>query len=342
MLRLARQFHVERGEPDRWRIISPAQAYHGATMGTLALTGRRGIQDPFGEYLAATSHIGPITARDDPDGSRALDELDHVLEEVGPESVAAFVCEPVGAAALPASSPSEAFWVGLDERRRRHGFLVCFDEIVTAIGRTGSWFAYEQLPIVPDIVTVGKGLGAGYAPLAATLCQAHVFDALASGSKTFEHGHTWDGAPLPCAVGLAVLDQLNSRKLVERVRERGRSLRDELEQAVGGLSMVREVRGRGFLLGIELVDPRDGQSLLPPWIDVADLVDDTCEREGLLVTSSHSSKDGMVGDQTLLAPSFSATDSELSEMVRRLAGALSNVEETVRARLGRGEQEGPR
>jgi adenosylmethionine-8-amino-7-oxononanoate aminotransferase len=232
--------------------------------------------------------------------------------------------------------------VGLDERRRRHGFLVCFDEIVTAIGRTGSWFAYEQLPIVPDIVTVGKGLGAGYAPLAATLCQAHVFDALASGSKTFEHGHTWDGAPLPCAVGLAVLDQLNSRKLVERVRERGRSLRDELEQAVGGLSMVREVRGRGFLLGIELVDPRDGQSLLPPWIDVADLVDDTCEREGLLVTSSHSSKDGMVGDQTLLAPSFSATDSELSEMVRRLAGALSNVEETVRARLGRGEQEGPR
>ena len=338
MVRLARQFHVDRGEPDRWRIVSPAQAYHGATMGALALTGRPGVQAPFEDYLASTLHIGPIAARDDPDGSRALGELDRVLEAAGPERVAAFVCEPVGAAAMPAATASDAFWKGLDERRRRHGFLVCFDEIVTGTGRTGTWFAYEQLPVVPDIVTVGKGLGAGHAPLAATLCQGHVFDALAAGSKTFEHGHTWDGAPLPCAVGLAVLDQLTSRRLVERVRERGPGLRDELERAVGGLAMVREVRGRGLLLGVELVDPRDGSSLLPPWIDVAELVDDTCEREGLLVTSSHSSKDGMVGDQTLLAPAFIATDAELAEMVERFATALAHVETAVRERLARGAQ----
>jgi adenosylmethionine-8-amino-7-oxononanoate aminotransferase len=332
MMRLARQYHVERGEPERWRFVSPAQAYHGATMGTLSLTGRLGLQSPFENYLANTLHIGPLSTREDPDGTRALGELDRVLEDT-PESVAAFVCEPVGAAAQPAATPADAFWQGLDERRRRYGFLVCFDEVVAGIGRTGTWFAYEQLPIVPDIVTVGKGLGAGYAPLAATLCQAHVFEALAAGSMEFEHGHTWDGAPLPCAVGLAVLDQLVSRKLVERVRARGPRLRDELEQAVGSLAMVREVRGRGFLLGVELVDPRDGRSLLPPWIDAAELVDDTCERAGLLVTSSHSSKDGMVGDQTLLAPAFCATDTDLAEMVERFANALAAVERTIMDRL---------
>lgn len=335
MLRLARQFHVDRGEPDRWRIVSPAQAYHGATMGTLALTGRPGLQTPFEDYLASTLHIGPIMARDDPDGTRALGELDRVLEATGPSTVAAFVCEPVGAAALPASTASDSFWKGLHERRRRHGFLVCFDEIVTGIGRTGTWFAYEQIPIVPDVVTIGKGLGAGYAPLAATLCQAHVFETIAAGSKEFEHGHTWDGAPLPCAVGLAVLDYLASRSLVERVRERGPRLREELEHAVNGRTLVREVRGRGFLLGVEIVDPRDGRSLLPPWIDVAELIDSTCERQGLLVTSSHSSLDGMVGDQTLLAPAFTATDTDLAEMIARFAAALAQVEHEVRDRLER-------
>jgi adenosylmethionine-8-amino-7-oxononanoate aminotransferase len=329
MLRLVRQYHIDRGQPGRWRFISPAQAYHGATMGALALTGRPSLRRPFDEYLAPYLHIRPSTWRFDPTGRAALDELDHVIEEAGPETIAGFVCEPVGGAALPGYSPPELFWRGLAERRERHGFLVCFDEVVTGMGRTGSWFAYQQLPIVPDVLSAGKGLGAGYAPLAATLCRQHVYDAVAAGSGEFEHGHTWDGAPLPCAVGLAVLGQLAERCLIERVRERGPGLRDELERAVGGRRMVGEVRGRGFLLGVELVDPRDSQSLLPPSLDVAELVDQTCADHGVLVTSSHSSADGMVGDQTLLAPAFTSTDAELAEMLERFAGALTEVERQV-------------
>jgi adenosylmethionine-8-amino-7-oxononanoate aminotransferase len=334
MLRLVRQYHVDRGEPGRWRFISPAQAYHGATMGTLALTGRHSLQHPFEEYLAPHLHIQPTRWRSDPAGRAALDELDQVIAEAGPETIAGFVCEPVGGMSLPGYSLPEGFWRGLAERRERHGFLVCFDEVVSGMGRTGSWFAYQQLPIVPDVVSAGKGLGAGYAPLAATLCRQQVYDALAAGSGEFEHGHTWDAAPLPCAVGLAVLDQLAGRGLVERVRERGPGLRDELERAVGGLRMVREVRGRGFLLGVELADPRDGHSLLPAGIDAAELVDQTCAEHGLLVTSSHSSPDGMVGDQVLLAPAFTSTDAELAEMVERFAGALAEVEQRVERALG--------
>jgi adenosylmethionine-8-amino-7-oxononanoate aminotransferase len=333
-LRLVRQYHVERGEPQRWRIISPAQAYHGATLATLALSGRPALQRPFSKYLSPHLHIAPSTRRFDPTGQAALDELDRRLEEAGPETVAAFFCEPISAAALPAYSPPDAFWEGLAERRERHGFLVVFDEVVAGMGRVGSWFAYQQLPVRPDVVTAGKGLGAGYAPLAAVLCEEHVFGALAAGSREFEHGHTWDGAPLPCAVGLAVLDRLIEERLVERVAERGPSLRVELEEAVDGLGLVGEVRGRGFLLGIELVDPRDGESFVPAELHVADLVDQVAYEHGVLVTSTHSTPDGYTGDQTLLAPAYTSTDPELAEMIERVASALADVERRLKNVLG--------
>ena len=332
-LRLIRQYHVDRGEPSRWRIISPAQAYHGALMGALALTGRRSLQQPYGDYLPGHLHIAPATWRFDPTGQAALEELDRLLETAGPATVAAFFCEPVSAAALPGYTPPDSFWEGVAERRERHGFLVCFDEVVTGMGRTGSWFAGQQLPIEPDIVTGGKGLGAGYAPLAATLCKDHVYQALADGSRNFEHGHTWDGAPLPCAVGLAVLDTLVERGLVERVRTRGPSLRDEFEQALSGSEIVKEVRGRGFLLGVELIDPRDGESFLPDELDAASLVDQKAFEHGLLVTSTHSTADGYTGDQTLLAPAFVATDQELAEMVERFAVTVADVERAVKRSL---------
>src|SRR4029453_9817945 len=150
------------------------------------------------------------------------------------------------AAALPAYSPPERFWHGLAERREERGFLVCLDEVVTGVGRAGSWLAAHQLPIEPDIVAVGKGLGAGYAPLGAVLVRQEVYDAIDRGSREFGLGHTGDGAPLPSAVGLAVLDLIEERALVDRVRDRGPGLRDELSEALPGSKIVKEVRGRGF------------------------------------------------------------------------------------------------
>ena len=335
-LRLARQYHVDRGESSRWQVISPAQAYHGATMATLALSGRPSIREPYGPYLSTHHHIPPSTPRFDPTGQEALDALDSALEAAGPENVAAFFCEPISAAALPAYSPPTLFWEGLKERRVRHGFLVCFDEIVTGMGRTGRWFAYQGLPIEPDIVTIGKMLGAGYAPLAAVLCREHVYAVLAEGSKEFDLGHTWDGAPLPCSVGLAVLDYLAEHELVDRVAQRGPSLREQLSSAIGENAMVAEVRGEGFLLGVEYVDPRDGESLLPDTIDVAALIDTTALDHELLVLSARSSTDGFAGDQTVIAPAFTSTDEELAEMIERFAGVVTEVEDVVRQMLADG------
>ncbi len=337
-LQLARLYQVELGRSERWRVISMAQSYHGSTMGTLALSGRRALQEPYEPYLSPHLHVPPSTWRFDPTGEAALQELDRLLEQAGPETIAAFFCEPVGGAALPGHVAPDLFWEGLARRREEHGFLICFDEVVSGMGRTGTWLAAHQLPIEPDIVAVGKALGAGYAPLGGVLCRAHVYGAIDRGSREFDLGHTWDGAPLSTAVGLAVMDRLVERDLVTRVRERGPSLRDELEGALSGSEIVRDVRGRGFLLGFELVDPRDGTSFLPDELDAAELVDDVAFEHGLLVTSTHSQADGFAGDQTLLAPAYTSTDAELGEMLERLAATIADVEDTVKQALSGGSR----
>ena len=332
-IQLARTYHVERGEPDRWQVISPAQAYHGPTMETLALTGRPGLQGPFGPYLPHHLHIPPSTWRFDPTGEAALEALDRALDEAGPGNISAFFCEAISGAALPAYTPPLRFWEGLAERRERHGFLVCFDEVVTGGGRTGSWFAGAETACAPDIIATAKGLGAGYAAIGAVLCREHVYQAVASGSRRFSLGHTWDGAPLACAVGLAVLEALRSERLIERVRDRGPSLRDELASALSDIPLVHEVRGHGYLLGVEYVDPRDGESFLPPELRVAGRIDNAAFERDLITLSTQPTRDGYAGDQSLFAPAFTTTDDELAEMVSRFADTVRHVADEVESEL---------
>jgi adenosylmethionine-8-amino-7-oxononanoate aminotransferase len=332
-VQLARSYHVERGEPDRWQVISPAQAYHGPTMETLALTGRPGLQGPFGPYLPRHLHIPPSTWRFDPSGEAALEALDRALEESGSGTVSAFFCEPISAAALPAYTPPRRFWEGLAERRERHGFLVLFDEVVTGVGRTGRWFAGAGTECAPDIIATAKGLGAGYVAIGALLVKEHVYDAIARGSRRFTLGHTWDGAPLACAVGLAVLHAMRSEGLVDRVRDRGAKLLEELGAAMNGIPMVREVRGHGYLLGVSFVDPRDGDSLLPRELRVGARIDGAAFERGLIVLSTQPTRDGYAGDQTLFAPPFTASDEELAEMVSRFGDTVRHVAEEVEREL---------
>jgi adenosylmethionine-8-amino-7-oxononanoate aminotransferase len=332
-LQLARSYHVERREPDRWQVISPAQAYHGPTMETLALTGRPGLHGPFGPYLPHHLHIPPSTWRFDPTGQAALDALDEALDEAGPGAVSAFFCEPISGAALPAYTPPPRFWQGLAERRDRHGFLVLFDEVVTGVGRTGRWFAGAGTDCTPDIIATAKGLGAGYVAIGAVLVRDHVYEAIARGSRRFTLGHTWDGAPLACGVGLAVLEAVRSEGLVERVRDRGTTLLEELGAALNGIPMVREVRGHGFLLGVSFVDPRDGRSFLPRELRVAARIDEAALERDLILLSTQPTRDGYAGDQTLFAPPFTTTDEELAEMVARFADTVRHVADGVEREL---------
>jgi adenosylmethionine-8-amino-7-oxononanoate aminotransferase len=170
-------------------------------------------------------------------------------------------------------------------------------------------------------------------PLGAVLCRRHVYEALEQGSREFDLGHTWDGAPLSTAVGLRVLDLLVERELVDRVADRGPALLEELRSALEPFDIVKEVRGRGFLLGFELVDPRDGESFLPDDLDAASMIDDIALEHGVLVTSTHPQADGFAGDQTLVAPAYVSTDDELAQMVERIAATVSDVERRVKSSL---------
>jgi adenosylmethionine-8-amino-7-oxononanoate aminotransferase len=201
------------------------------------------------------------------------------------------------------------------------------------MGRTGSWFAADRLPLTPDIIATAKGLGAGYTAIGAALCHQRVYDAVAGGSRRFTLGHTWDGAPLPCAVGVAVIDALKRENLIEHVAQRGARLREELEAALADVSLVKEVRGHGYLLGIEYVDPRDGESFLPTDLKVAGRIDDRALERGLVVLSTQPTGDGYAGDQSLFAPSFTTGEDDLAEMVSRFAGVVHDVAAEVEREL---------
>ncbi|MAS07737.1 MAG: hypothetical protein CL534_24040 [Ahrensia sp.] len=333
-LRMVRSYHVDKGDSGRHLVVSPAQSYHGASIATFGLTGRPGLQEPYGPYIQQQEHIKPSTWLFDTSGETALKELDAILERVGGE-VAAFLIEPVSAASLPGYSPPESFWHGLEERRRKYGFLVWFDEVVTGMGRTGTYFAAEQMPIKPDVITTAKGLGAGFFPVGAMLVQEHVYQAVAAGSRSFEPGHTWDGVPVSCAAGSAVIAHLRKEGLVDSVRERGPKFLEALRSALDGFDLVREVRGRGFLLGVSYVDPSDGSSLLDPSLRVARRIDEAALENSMLIYSTQPTGDGMAGDQTLLAPAFTSTDSDLDQIVERLAKSIAQVEREVKDDLAR-------
>src|SRR6266705_2231496 len=206
------------------------------------------------------------------------------------------------------------------------------DRTVTGVQTCALPISAEKLPLVPDIIATAKGLGAGYAAIGAVIFTDHVYQAFAKGSRRFTLGHTWDGAPMSCAVGLKVLEVLRSEQLLERVRAGGPRLRDELSAALAGIPMVREVRGHGFLLGVEYVDPRDGKSFLPPALGVARRIDLTAMEMGVIVYSTMPTRDGFAGDQTLFAPPFTTPEDDLGEMVVRFA-------RTVRAVAGSVERE---
>jgi adenosylmethionine-8-amino-7-oxononanoate aminotransferase len=322
-IRLARSYQVERGEESRWRFVTVAQAYHGSTIATLALTGRPALQWPYAPYLPDFLHVPPVDDRTDPAGSAALEQLERTILDTGPETIAAFYCEPVSAAAAPAWGPPPEFFAGLAELRHKYGFLVVFDEVVTGLGRTGTLFAADQLPIKPDIITTAKGLSGGYAPMGAVLTTQEVYDAVASGSRDFSHGHTFNGYPLGCAIALAVLDRLEQDRLIERVAAEGPRFLEILQDAVADLALVQDVRGRGFLFGVTYRD--DEGVFLEQSLRFARRIDVAALEERLLIYSMQPTADGYQADQTMLAPVYTTTEDDFREMAARLARAIERV-----------------
>ena len=330
-LKLARQYFLEIGQPERYRFVARRQSYHGNTLGALAVGGNAMRQAPYKPLLMdAASHIAPCYAyrdqRDDetPEayGLRVANELETELLRLGPETVAAFIAEPVVGATLGSAPPAPGYFRRIREICDQYGVLFIADEIMCGGGRCGAMFAISDEGVAPDIITVAKGLGGGYQPIGAMLSAGHIADALKLGSGGFQHGHTYLGHPIACAAALAVQKTLRSDNLLAAVSRQGQRLMAGLEAKLGQHPNVGDIRGRGLLQGIELVTNRDTKTPFDPALKLNQRVKAEAMARGVVVYPMLGTIDGVHGDHIVLAPPFIATDAEIDEIIEAVAAAI--------------------
>ena len=332
-LKLARQYHLERGDKARARIIARKPSYHGNTLGALAVGGHAGRRAPFAPMLMDVEHIDAAYAyRLQRDGEseadfaqRLADQLETRIVELGPETVAAFVAEPVVGASLGSQPAPEGYFKRVREICDRHGVLLIADEVMCGMGRTGSLFALEQEGICADITTMAKGLGAGYQPIAAVMARESVIDAIMAGSGNLWNGHTYMSHAVATAGALAVLQEVESRDLLGAVRTRGQQLEAALHERFGQHAHVGDIRGRGLFWSIELVAERDGKTPFDVSRNIAGKVQRAAMDAGMICYPSQGCADGTAGDHILLAPAFTSPPEEIDLIVQMLGEAVDKV-----------------
>ena len=332
-LKLVRQHFVERGEPGRTHFIARRMSYHGNTLGALAVGGHLQRRAMYAPMLMAATHIAPCHAyrfrlhgeSEEAYGQRAADELEAEILRVGASRVAAFVAEPVVGATLGCAPAVPGYFARIREICDRHGVLFVADEVMCGMGRCGTLFAIEHDGVCPDLITLGKGLGAGYAPIGATLASERVVAPLEAGSGMLANGHTYMSHPVACAASLAVLEVMERDRLVERSRDQGQRLRAALEARFGAHPNVGDIRGRGLFHALELVADRSTKRPFARSRRIAERLKAAGLAHGLVCYPSSGAADGELGDHVLLAPSCLITDAEIATLVERLAAALADA-----------------
>ena len=329
-LKLARQYFVETGQNSRAHFVGRRQSYHGNTLGALAVGGNAWRRAQFAPLLIDVEHIAPCYAyRDRKEGEseneygqRVAGELEETIERLGPGKVIAFVAETVVGATLGAVPAVPGYFRRIREVCDRHGVLLIFDEVMCGMGRTGTLFAYEQEGIVPDMVVIAKGLGGGYQPIGAVLVSRKIFGAIRGGSGFFQHGHTYLGHPIACAAALAVQRAVREENLLANVERQGAALRAALEARLGIHPNVGDIRGRGLLLGVELVADRATKAPFDPPLKLHLAVKREAMARGLICYPMGGTIDGRFGDHLLLAPPFIINESHVTEIADKFSAAL--------------------
>ena len=329
-LKLARSYHLARGEDSRTIAIGRRASYHGNTLGALDVGGKETLKRPYAPWLgrfrqveAAYEYRCPSPAHPAGCGRWHADELDRAIRDAGPSSVAAFVAEPVGGATLAAAVPTDDYWPAVAAVCRRHGVLLIADEVMTGFGRTGRWFGLDHWGVRPDILTAGKGTTSGYWPFGFAACSGDVYETV--NAKGFVHGFTWSHNGVGAAVAHATLRRLRDGDLVEASARQGERLLKELSTALGDSPIVGDVRGIGLMIGVELVADRSAKASFPRAERVTERVVAAGRDEGLLLYSSTGHVDGVDGDLVMLGPPFVISDEECDLVVERTAAAIERV-----------------
>ena len=327
-LKLARQWAIAAGQESRWKVIARQPSYHGATLGALAVTGYEPLNAPFRAMMREMPTIPAPTAYLDRDdlswaerGRRYADLLTDEIERQGPDSVLAFIMEPVGGASTGALVAPDSYYARVAEICRHYGVLLIYDEVMSGAGRTGAFVAAEHWGITPDIMVLSKGFAAGYAPLGAMAAPDRLVEPVLDAGG-FLHGYTYAGNPLACAAGLAVLAEIDRQDLIANAATRGESLLRRLEALKDRFPFVGDVRGKGLLTALELVADRETMAVLPPQLNAHARVVELAYERGLIVYSRRT-RGGMEGDHVMVCPPMIVTEAQLDELVGMLAAALA-------------------
>lgn len=332
-LKLARQYFVEIGEPQRRHIIARKQSYHGNTLGVLAVGGNEWRRAPFSPLMVETTHISPCFEYRGKQagetifeyGQRVANELEEEIHRLGTDAVIAFVAEPVVGATAGAVPAVEGYFKRVREICDQYGVLLILDEVMCGMGRTGTLFASEQEDVRPDIIGIAKGLGAGYQPIGAMLCSGEIYAAIENGSGFFQHGHTYIGHPTACAAALAVLTKLTDGGLVQNCATIGDKLQDALQLAFGQHLNIGDIRGRGLFRGIEIVQDRETKRPFDPSRMIHKSLKKEAFNAGLACYPMGGTVDGVSGDHILLAPPFIMDESHIDEIVSKLTTTFAKV-----------------
>lgn len=335
-LKLARQYWVDSGRPSKHKIIALSPGYHGNTMLALSASARQHYKATFAPWLVPVIQMpAPYAYRcacdGDPDCPACTGRLlEDVIRHEGADSIAVMIGETIGGSSTGAAVPRDEYWPTIREICSRHEILWIADEVLAGAGRTGTWTAIEQYGVVPDILTMGKGISGGYASLAAVATSERILDPIARVSGSLIHQQTFTHTPMMCAAGLAAVRYIKRHDLLARCREMGARLHEGLEQ-FRSHPLVGDVRGRGLLAGIEFVADKAGRLPFPRKRKVAELVTDLAQEAGLIVWPNVGQFNGVDGDLICLAPPFVVTEDELAEMLSRLAVALDRAHESLAA-----------
>jgi adenosylmethionine-8-amino-7-oxononanoate aminotransferase len=330
-IKLARQYFIERGEPRRQHFIARRQSYHGNTLGALAAGGNAWRREPYAPLLSsAFSHVTPAFAyHEKRDGeseagfvARLAAELEAEFARLGPDTVAAFIAEPVVGATAGCVPAPDGYFRRVREICDRHGALLILDEIMCGMGRTGTTHAWEQERIAPDIQAVAKGLGGGYQPIGAMLARGNIVETIREGSGAFQHGHTYLAHPLACAAALEVQRIVRDDHLLDRVKELGKQLERRLTERFGNHRHVGDIRGRGLFQAIELVADRASRTPFDPALKLHQKIKAAAFAGGLGCYPGGGTVDGRSGDHVLLAPPYIATPDDIDMIVDRLGAAV--------------------
>ena len=327
-LKLARQWAIAADQESRWKVIARQPSYHGSTLGALAVTGYAPLIAPFRAMMREMPTIPAPTAYLDRDelswderGRRYADLLAEEIERQGPESVLAFIMEPVGGASTGALVAPDSYYARVAEICRHYGVLLIYDEVMSGAGRTGAFVAAEHWGITPDIMVLSKGFAAGYAPLGAMAAPDRLVEPVLDAGG-FLHGYTYAGNPLACAAGLAVMAEIDRQGLIANAAARGDSLLARLDALKDRFPFIGDVRGKGLLTAIELVADRETMAVLPPELNAHARVVELAYARGLIVYSRRT-RGGLEGDHIMVCPPMIVTEDQLDELVGMLAAALA-------------------